>query len=98
MNCTGIGARALVPDPAVTPVRGQIVVVPNPGLDEFFVDDSGPPPELLYIFPHTDRVVLGGTSEPGCSPLQPHPRTPPPILNRRPALQPTLHAPELLPH
>src|SRR5215469_1596240 len=27
VNCTGIGARELVPDPAVYPVRGQVVVV-----------------------------------------------------------------------
>ncbi len=31
VNCTGIGARSLVPDEAVVPVRGQIVVVENPG-------------------------------------------------------------------
>jgi len=98
MNCTGIGARDLVPDPAVTPVRGQIVVVPNPGLDEFFVDDSGPPPELLYIFPHTGRVVLGGTSEPGSSALRPDPRTAARILDRCAAVEPKLRGAEVIAH
>src|SRR5271166_331562 len=36
VNCAGIGARELVPDPAVVPVRGQVVVVRNPGIEEFY--------------------------------------------------------------
>jgi D-amino-acid oxidase len=37
VNCSGMGARRLVPDLDVTPVRGQIVVTENPGLSEFFI-------------------------------------------------------------
>src|SRR5262245_22950693 len=36
VNCTGIGARSLVPDTALVPSRGQLVVVENPGITEFF--------------------------------------------------------------
>ncbi len=43
VNCPGAGARDLVPDPAVTAVRGQIVVTENPGITEFFVGSGGRP-------------------------------------------------------
>jgi D-amino-acid oxidase len=65
VNCPGAGARDLVPDPSVTPVRGQVVVVSNPGLTEFFVGNGADPDDLTYIFPHRDIVVLGGTQEHG---------------------------------
>ncbi|HEY0717569.1 MAG TPA: FAD-dependent oxidoreductase [Streptosporangiaceae bacterium] len=61
VNCTGVAARQLVPDPAVHPIRGQIVVIANPGIEEFFIDHSQPPPGVSYLFPHQDTVVLGGT-------------------------------------
>jgi D-amino-acid oxidase len=63
VNCTGIGSRALVPDHALRPVRGQLVVVENPGIDEFFSEDTGPSPDLMYVLPHGETVVLGGTAE-----------------------------------
>lgn len=78
VNCSGIGARELVPDPRVRPVRGQVVVVSNPGIDEFFAEDPGPSPVLRYVFPHPSTVVLGGTAEPDAD----H-RTPDPELTRR---------------
>ena len=34
VNCAGAGARDLVPDPAVVPVRGQVVIAANPGIEE----------------------------------------------------------------
>ena len=40
VNCAGIGARDLVPDDGLTPVRGQVVVAANPGLTEFFVGEA----------------------------------------------------------
>jgi D-amino-acid oxidase len=98
VNCSGAGARDLVPDPLVTPVRGQIVVVANPGLDEFFVDDSGPPADLLYFVPHARRVVLGGTSERGRSDLSPDPRTAARILGRCAAVEPRLRGAEVIAH
>ncbi|MER7010978.1 FAD-dependent oxidoreductase [Saccharopolyspora sp. NPDC000359] len=62
VNCTGVGARELVGDPGVHPVRGQGVVVRNPGIDEYFVEltDSG---DFATFMPHGDRVVLGGVAE-----------------------------------
>ncbi|MFI5958774.1 FAD-dependent oxidoreductase [Cryptosporangium sp. NPDC051539] len=60
VNCTGLGARELVPDTSLHGIRGQLLVVENPGLREFFSDypESSTP---TYIVPQGDLVVLGGT-------------------------------------
>ena len=63
VNCTGSGARSLVPDPLVTPMLGRVVVVANPGIETFFAE-MGERPELTWFVPHgRDRVVLGSTLE-----------------------------------
>ena len=38
VNCTGFGAAALTGDPELEPVRGQHVVVANPGIEHFYVE------------------------------------------------------------
>jgi D-amino-acid oxidase len=40
VNCTGFGARDLVPDDQLQPVRGQLVVAANPGVEEFFAEHA----------------------------------------------------------
>ncbi|MFC8868219.1 FAD-dependent oxidoreductase [Streptomyces sp. NPDC057148] len=62
VNCAGLGAKDLLPDPDLRPIRGQHVVVTNPGLTEFFSEDTGLSPDLLCFYPHGDTVVLGGTA------------------------------------
>lgn len=57
--CAGVGARELVADPAVYPVRGQLAVVSNPGIDEYFVE-LGAAGEFASVMPHGDRLLLGG--------------------------------------
>jgi D-amino-acid oxidase len=64
VNCTGSGARELVPDPEVARVRGQLVIVRNPGIDTFFADFDETTPEPTYVLPQGDRVILGGSVEP----------------------------------
>lgn len=65
VNCTGSGARELVPDRSVTPMLGRVVVVANPGIDTFFAE-AGESPELTWYVPHgKERVVLGSTLESG---------------------------------
>lgn len=59
VNCAGIGARELVPDAELTAVRGQAVVVRNPGIEEFFIDHADNR-DYVYIFPHDDVALLGG--------------------------------------
>jgi D-amino-acid oxidase len=65
VNCSGVAAHHLVPDPAVVPVRGQVVLAANPGIEEFFINRDEEPPWIVYMFPHGDTVLLGGTNEEG---------------------------------
>jgi D-amino-acid oxidase len=63
VNCAGIGARDLVPDPAVYPVRGQVAIAENPGIEEFLISRDEPRPGAVYMFPHGPEILLGGTIE-----------------------------------
>ena len=64
VNATGLGARTLVPDPAVYPIRGQIVLVR--GEAKQGIDASGEK-YIAYVIPRIggDRTVLGGCNEKG---------------------------------
>jgi D-amino-acid oxidase len=62
-NCTGLGARELVPDESLHPIRGELLVVPNPGIDSFVAEHADTDRELTYLLPHRDVVVLGGTAD-----------------------------------
>jgi D-amino-acid oxidase len=74
VNCTGIGARSLVPDESLVPVRGQVVVVEDPGISEFYLDHGAPgATDYMYAFPHGDVVILGGTAEEGAFDWAPRP-------------------------
>jgi D-amino-acid oxidase len=73
VNCTGIGARTLVPDESLIPVRGQIVVAENPGITEFYLDHGNDGADYVYLFPHGDLVVLGGTAYEGATDMAPRP-------------------------
>ena len=61
VNCTGSGARHLASDQGVRVFRGQVVVTENPGVTEFFIGLPDATTELVYLFPHGDILVLGGT-------------------------------------
>lgn len=67
VNCAGLGARELAHDPQLHPIRGQLLVVKNPGVDWFFqeFEEDTPsvaeePGEMTYFLPHGAVVVLGG--------------------------------------
>ncbi len=89
VNCSGLGARELVGDDSLVPVRGQHVVVENPGLEDFFMEDRGAP-EWACWFPHGGRVVLGGVAQPGEVDPVPDPKVSSGILERCAALEPRL--------
>lgn len=62
VNATGLGARELVPDDTVYPVRGQVLRVSNPGIDQFWLDYHHPD-GLTYVVPRGEDVILGGTDQ-----------------------------------
>lgn len=98
VNCTGIRARELSGDEEVYPVRGQVVVAANPGITDFFAEDSDTSSELLYILPHEDKVVLGGTAEPGRWSLTPDPAVAAAIVARCAAVVPSIATAPVLEH
>jgi D-amino-acid oxidase len=68
VNCTGLGARELFDDRELTPVKGQLTVLPpQPEVDYAWLND-----EDLYMFPRRDGVLLGGTHESGVESLEPN--------------------------
>jgi len=89
VNCSGLGARELARDDSIEAVRGQHVVVENPGLEDFFMEDRGPG-EWASWFPHGERVVLGGVAQPGAFDPAPDPAVSAGILERCVALEPRL--------
>jgi len=68
-NCTGLGAAALFGDSELVPARGQLVFLPpDPGIDYMTI---GGGEGLLYMFPRSDVLLLGGTFEVGNYSKQP---------------------------
>jgi len=58
VNCTGLGAGTLFKDPAVIPIKGQLVLLPaQPNLTWLYSTDH------TYVFPRADCVVVGGSYE-----------------------------------
>ena len=98
LNCTGTGARDLLPDPALTPFRGQVVVAENPGLTEFFIGLPDDTTELVYLFPYGDIVVLGGTEVAGDWNTQPVPAVATRILRDCAAVEPRLNGARVVGH
>jgi len=98
VNCAGIGAHHLVPDPSVIPVRGQILVVTNPGITEYFIGHGEEAGDVAYLFPHGETVVLGGTEIAGNWSLKPDPGTAQRILSSCAAIEPRLHGATVLAH
>ncbi len=71
VNCSGVGARELVPDPTVEPIRGQLVAIRNPGVTEFFAEHTDELAEMTYLLPQGDVLLLGGSAEKGESAMVP---------------------------
>ncbi|HEY0638174.1 MAG TPA: FAD-dependent oxidoreductase [Pseudonocardiaceae bacterium] len=98
VNCTGIEARTLVPDPSLTPVRGQLVVVENPGIEEFFAEHTEGVDDLTYLLPQGDHVVLGGSVHEGAGERHVDPEVGRGILERCVAVEPRLRGVRVLEH
>ncbi|MEW2452245.1 FAD-dependent oxidoreductase [Streptomyces parvulus] len=98
VNCTGLGARELVPDPAVRPVRGQLVVVENPGIRTWLVSADADSGETTYFLPQPGRLLLGGTAEEDAWSTDPDPRIAEAIVRRCAELRPEIAGARVLGH
>ena len=97
VNCTGLGARELVPDPGMWPVRGQLVVVENPGVTTWLTSgESGN--KATYYFPQPGGLILGGTTEDGDWSLTPDPAVAEAIVRRCAALRPEIAGARVIDH
>jgi D-amino-acid oxidase len=98
VNCTGVGANPLVPDPLVYPIRGQVIRVRQP---------AGLKPEIIhyntadattYIVPRSGDCILGGTYEDGNWSMEPSMATAESIIRRCSAFNPAFRQPEIIEH
>ncbi|NGO48098.1 FAD-binding oxidoreductase [Streptomyces sp. YC419] len=97
VNCTGLGARELVPDPGMWPVRGQLVVVENPGVATWLTSgESGN--KATYYFPQPGGLILGGTTVDGDWSLTPDPAVAQAIVRRCAALRPEIAGARIIDH
>jgi D-amino-acid oxidase len=95
VNCSGIGARGLAADQLVFSVRGQHVVVENPGIGDFFFERSPGSTSTSYL-PHGQRLVLGGTSDKDDWSLDSDPAQTEGILRRCAAVEPRIAGAHIL--
>jgi D-amino-acid oxidase len=98
VNCSGIAAHHLVPDWRLYPVRGQVVIAENPGIEEFFISRDEPLPGTVYMFPHGGTILLGGTMEQGDWELTPNPVIAERIVAGALGVEPRLHGCRILEH
>lgn len=94
VNASGIGARLLGGDHTVTPVRGQVVVVEQVGIERWWIDAEAP----SYVVPRSRDVVLGGTAVEGEWSRTPDPAVAESILARAEAIEPRLAGARVLRH
>ena len=97
VNCAGLGARDLLKDESLYPIRGQVVRV-APGRAGRFVQAGGASSPLSYVIPRPDCTVLGGTQDEGVWDLEVDPAISREILARCIALEPELKHAEVLSH
>lgn len=98
VNCSGIGARELVPDPEVEPIRGQLVAVRNPGVTEFFAEHTDELAEMTYLLPQGDVLLLGGSADKGQWDPQPDLEVAAGIVARCAGIVPAIATAEVLSH
>lgn len=98
INCSGLGARQLVPDASMRPIRGQIVVVENPGIDEWFLATDPDSGAATYVLPQPYGLLLGGTSDEDAWDTRADPATAVSIVRRCARVRPELAQARVLEH
>jgi D-amino-acid oxidase len=97
IDCAGLGARELVGDRTLTPIRGQVVRVALVGIERFWLDDYGPG-GVTYNVPRANDCILGGTADEGSEDLSVDQTTAAAIVERCVALEPRLRGAAILEH
>ena len=97
VNCTGLGARELCGDRSMTPIRGQVVLVEQCGVDEW-VADNGDEQHASYVIPRVNTVVCGGTALPDIEDTEPDPREAERILRDAAELEPKIRGARVVRH
>jgi D-amino-acid oxidase len=97
VNCSGLGARHLAADRSLTPVRGQVCLVEQVGLTEWWLDESDEE-NLCYIVPRLDTIVVGGTAEDGVWDRAPRPEVAKQLLSKAERLVPALAGARVVAH
>lgn len=96
VNCSGIGSRLLAGDRSVVPVRGQVVVLEQFGLDRWWLDAAGD--ALTYVIPRRNEVIVGGTEVEGEWSRTPDAETARAIVERAARLVPGVRGARVLRH
>ncbi|HET7477936.1 MAG TPA: FAD-dependent oxidoreductase [Rubrobacteraceae bacterium] len=97
VNCSGLGAREIAGDEGMSPIRGQVVRVRNPGIPRFILDEDNAE-GVTYVVPRSEDCVLGGTADEGRWDTEPDIKTAGNILRRCARLEPLLEGAEVLEH
>ncbi len=95
--CTGLGARELVGDTELVPVRGQVVLLEQFGLRRWTLDETDAL-EPTYVVPRRDTVVVGGTAVDGDEDRAVRPGSAVAILRRASELVPELAGARVVAH
>ena len=64
VNCTGLGAKDMLLDTQMVPIRGQLVILQNPRQLKYMFS-GGCGNEVAYLFARQTDIVVGGTYEVG---------------------------------
>ncbi len=94
VDASGLGARRLADDTSVLPVRGQVVLVGQVGLDRWWLDSTPP----TYVVPRSRDIVVGGTEDDGEWDRRPDPAVAGRLLTRAVQLVPELERAPVLGH
>ena len=97
VDCAGLGAGPLAGDDALVPVRGQVVVVEQVGVERWLLDQADAE-RLTYVVPRGETVVCGGTAQVGADDLEPDPATAEAVLARCATLVPALRGARVVAH
>ena len=95
VNCSGLGAKELVNDNSVFPIRGQTIKVKPWRADAYYIDDSDEN-FPAYIFTRAHDCLLGGTAQAHQSEEHPQPGDTQSILERCARMAPEVRKAEIL--